>query len=708
MCFRVCLVAVLIFISRTYGSSPQQQAPGLINGHWEGLMTREGKTWLVSFDLESQASRTVVLVDLIDYGIYALPFSIVADSSKVRLERKQPTGPSVLFEGIVEGETFTGNFSGLGVTAPFVLKRTKAPPSMLKEEEVTFRNGAVTLAGTVLIPNGPGPHPAVVCTHGSGPEGRQRAAYHSNGYFFARLGFVTLIYDKRGVGSSTGDFQTASLEDLADDALAGIHLLQTRKDVVGRSIGMTGVSQGGWISPLAATRSPDVAFILVISPSGINPMDQSVFSVENTLKKAGFPSEVVSTASVLRNRLYAMVSTGKFDDNFIADVEKVNKEPWFKLTGLPYPVPPSISDGERRFLLFEPIPIWEKVKVPVLALWGEEDLSVPATKSKDLIEQALARAKNRDFTFKIFPHADHTLSVVRPPTDAWDFPRTAPGSRQAMAEWLLRQASPRELKEKLVARSVTTHFVAPETELVSPSESTYPFEFHSGFWINLHHFLYEQALLRKRAANSGQTASIATTPKSQLSAEQQKLWDAALDYYTKTMIKRDLLLDSDMRTINDQLAESERASDLSKPGLSGDLIKILESVAPVYRALWWPQHDKANRFWIAVVIPMVQQFSHTLINQLTAAYKAKWPADLIRVDVVEYANWAGAYTTFDRADKVHITISTDPGNQGFAALEIVFHEASHSMVLRGTALWRKPSHASAVLRTNQYRKICGT
>jgi pimeloyl-ACP methyl ester carboxylesterase len=404
-------------------------------------MTREGKSWAVNLDIDSSAKNEVVLVDLVDYGIYALPFSPSAESNKVRLERRQPTGPSVLFDGIVEGETFSGNFSGLGVTAPFVLRRTNDPPAVLKQEEVSFRNGDVTLAGTILIPTGPGPHPAIVCTHGSGPEGRQRAAYHSNGYFFARLGFVTLIYDKRGVGSSTGDFQTASLEDLADDALAGVHLLQTRKDVVGRSIGMTGVSQGGWISPLAATRSPDVAFILVISPSGINPMDQSVFSVENTLKKAGFSPEVVSTASALRNRLYAMVRTGKFDDNFIADVEKASKEPWFKLTGLPYPVPPSISDGERRFLLFEPIPIWEKVKVPVLALWGEDDMTVPATKSKDLVEQALARAKNRDFTFKIFPHADHTLSIVRASADAWDFPRTAAGSRQLMAEWLLRRSN---------------------------------------------------------------------------------------------------------------------------------------------------------------------------------------------------------------------------------------------------------------------------
>jgi hypothetical protein len=212
------------------------------------------------------------------------------------------------------------------------------------------------------------------------------------------------------------------------------------------------------------------------------------------------------------------------------------------------------------------------------------------------------------------------------------------------------------------------------------NETVPPFEFHSGFWINLHHFLYEQALLRKQPASSGQTANSSTNLKNQLSSEQRQQWDAALDYYTKMMIKRDLTHDDEMIAINDQLSESEGARDLSKSGLTGDLIKILESVAPIYRTRWWPQHDRANCFWIAVATPMIQQFSQTLIKQLTSAYKAKWPTDLIRVDVVEYANWAGAYTTFNDADKVHITVSTDSGNQGFSALELLFHESSHWMV----------------------------
>jgi hypothetical protein len=204
--------------------------------------------------------------------------------------------------------------------------------------------------------------------------------------------------------------------------------------------------------------------------------------------------------------------------------------------------------------------------------------------------------------------------------------------------------------------------------------SAYPFEFHSGFWINLHHFLYEQALLRKQVA-----AGVAAKAKAELSAEQQKAWDAAVDYYAGALAKRDLLMDDGMVTINDRLAEAEGAADLSKSGLSAELIRVLEGVAPIYRAQWWPKHDRANRFWIAVATPLVQQFGRTSVTRLAAAFKAKWPGGPVRVDVVEYASWAGAYTTLGR--RVHCTVSSfEYDNQGFSALETLFHEASHSMV----------------------------
>jgi hypothetical protein len=239
------------------------------------------------------------------------------------------------------------------------------------------------------------------------------------------------------------------------------------------------------------------------------------------------------------------------------------------------------------------------------------------------------------------------------------------------------------------------------------TESVPPFVFHSGFWINLHHFLYEQAAERIRRGSSSSAAG-ADKSIAQLPPEQLKVWSAALDYYATAIIKHDLM-DEDMTKVNDILSQQLADSNLSKSGLNDDLRKILESVAPIYRARWWPAHDRANRFWVAVATPLVKQFGATLVKQLASAYRAQWPAKPIRVDVVEYANWAGGYTTTDRERNVHTTIcSIEKDYQDFSALErCYFMKRRIRWSIPTTARWPKQLPANAKLRTREFRAACG-
>jgi hypothetical protein len=103
----------------------------------------------------------------------------------------------------------------------------------------------------------------------------------------------------------------------------------------------------------------------------------------------------------------------------------------------------------------------------------------------------------------------------------------------------------------------------------------------------------------------------------------------------------------------------------------------LEAAGHVYRAHQWPEHDRANRAWIARVAPLVREQGLGLAQRLADIYQTKWPLEKIRVDVTAFANWAGAYTTLD---PLRLTISsTDSRNQGSEALEVLFHEASHGI-----------------------------
>ena len=145
-----------------------------------------------------------------------------------------------------------------------------------------------------------------------------------------------------------------------------------------------------------------------------------------------------------------------------------------------------------------------------------------------------------------------------------------------------------------------------------------------------------------------------------------------------------------MEIINNQLSVMEacpelegKTTPLCKSGLRQDLVEALERAAPVYRAHWWAQQDRANRDWIAQVSPMIQKMGVELSSQLSDVYQRPWPSQRLRVDVVWYGGPFGAYTSLD---PIHLTISShDPRNRSVYGFEVLFHEASHALAGAVTA-----------------------
>jgi hypothetical protein len=231
---------------------------------------------------------------------------------------------------------------------------------------------------------------------------------------------------------------------------------------------------------------------------------------------------------------------------------------------------------------------------------------------------------------------------------------------------------------------VALTLLAPRAATASDQIDSYGplpvFELHSGFWINLHHTLYLQARQSRddRGVPSGTSAGTRRT------ASERAAWDAAVNYYQANYADKDLLFNNELIELKNQLGDFEGCAELSgakqktcDAGLPPKLTKVLEGAAPVYRAHEWPEHDRANRKWIASVAPLVREKGVGLSERLAEIYQTRWPREKIRVDVTAYANLAGAYTTLD---PLRVTISsTDPRNQGSAALEVLFHEASHGI-----------------------------
>jgi hypothetical protein len=219
------------------------------------------------------------------------------------------------------------------------------------------------------------------------------------------------------------------------------------------------------------------------------------------------------------------------------------------------------------------------------------------------------------------------------------------------------------------------------------------FELHSGFWVNLHLTLYQQARLRggmgdsatlSRLPSAAGTLKIAPDVNAPVSAAEQRAWDQAVSYYVANYADQDLVFSTDLTLLRNQLGDFETCDELSgvkkktcDAGLPGNISHVLESVASVYRAHWWPAHDRANRAWIARVGPLVAEQSPGIARRLADLFQTTWPKEKIRVDLAAYASPAGAYTTLL---PLRVTIcSTDPRNQGDQALEVLFQEAAHGI-----------------------------
>lgn len=243
----------------------------------------------------------------------------------------------------------------------------------------------------------------------------------------------------------------------------------------------------------------------------------------------------------------------------------------------------------------------------------------------------------------------------------------------------------------------------PLTAIAQPRPSvvaTFPplFEFHSGFWLNLHHFLYTMARARLALDSGRQNVAIVrgdTVGLGALSPTLRLGLNDALAFYERDIARLDVF-DRRMLAIKTKLGDLEDVSALPPNAIEDSVAAALTAAAPAYRALWWPRHDAANRAWAAAIMPLLAQHGPALARAVTSAFHEEWSPFLIRVDLSAFASWAGAYTSLypDR-----ITVSTlDPDYRDGSALEMLFHESLHTYSDSvATALARAAAKATVAL-----------
>jgi len=288
------------------------------------------------------------------------------------------------------------------------------PVPTYHQELVSIKNGAATLSGTLVLPSGKGKHPVTVFVPGSGALSRDASAPFREFDTFIKNGVGLLIYDKRGTGMSSGDWQKESFDELATDALAAVALLKKRKDLDSRKIGVWGFSQGGTIAPLAASRSKDIAFVIIASGGGVGPQQAEINEQVARMRAQKLSAAEIDEAIAFMNLQFDVVRHPERWEEFQAAAARNKEKKWYRYTWGGLPKDNWLWNWWRPIVNYDPIPVLSRVKVPVLVLFGAADQFTPSETVPKFIETmsaALARGGNRDVTSRIFPDADHDLNV---------------------------------------------------------------------------------------------------------------------------------------------------------------------------------------------------------------------------------------------------------------------------------------------------------
>jgi hypothetical protein len=334
-----------------------------------------------------------------------------------------------------EGPAASGSSNGLSASGPPGAQKTR-------EEAIHFASGKITLAGTLVLPSGAERHPAVVLFHGSGPQ--ERDLFMAR--WFAAQGVAALAYDKRGVGESEGSFRTVPFMDLCDDGLAAIAYLKSRKEIDPKRIGVWGLSQGGWLGPLAASRSADVAFVIAVSGPGVSPGEQMIVLYGNELRARGLAERDIQEAGTLRREIYNYLYTGNGYEQAKADLDRARVKPWWSAVKAqrdrlyePLQKPSELNERDNpnivrfaRDMHYDPVPALEALRVPALFLFGDQDELIPVEKSVDVIRQISTQSGHRDFTIQVLHNVDHGMHLVSNGAEG----TIAPEYLTAMRTWL--------------------------------------------------------------------------------------------------------------------------------------------------------------------------------------------------------------------------------------------------------------------------------
>ncbi len=407
-------------------------------GSWIGKIKTTGVELRIAFHITEKEGITITKMDSPDQNSFGnSAYNTVINDSSIVIDLPLIGAKYI---GIINNDVINGEFNQAGLELPLVLnrfdgvisapKRPQQPTAPFDYEikEVTIKTAdeKVKLSGTLTIPKGKGPFPAVVLVSGSGPQDRNEELMGHQPFLvladhLTKNGIVVLRYDDRGVGKSTGDFNVATSFDFADDAEAAFKLLLKQKKINPLQIGILGHSEGGLIAPIVASRNKDVKFIISMAGPSIPGSEIILDQQELIMRISETDENEINQQQELNKKILDFITLNVSSSNLQNELSN-NIETWVK--EINYLVPKHLSaktfakqtaysfttNWMKTFITTSPDEYIKSLTIPILALFGEKDLQVSPRANLIPMQQLLQSHKQSEVY--VFPNLNHLFQTA--------------------------------------------------------------------------------------------------------------------------------------------------------------------------------------------------------------------------------------------------------------------------------------------------------
>ncbi len=431
---------------------------------YTGLIEIAGQSIEIEVRFQPADGGLTAELDIPGQGVFGIPVeNLTVEGSEISFTILSGASRGVFGGVVAENGEMSGSFVQAGYTGTFTLAPAVAVELPYVQEEVTFSHGDITLAGTLSLPEGDGPFPAVVLISGSGAQDRDENVLGFRVFFeladhLTQNGIAVLRYDDRGVRGSTGDLLLATQQDLAEDVAAAVGFLLGREDIDPAGIGLIGHSEGGYVAPLTANACEGVSYLVLLAGPGTSGEQVLHDQLELIMRSQGATEEEIAVAKEQQAQTLAAVKTGEGWEEVTAQAEAELRA---VVEALPEEQRKAIGDIEtfikdsvaeqiaginnpwfRSFVAYDPTPALLGLKAPVLALFGALDTQVPADANAEAMEAALGQT-DVDYRIEVMPEANHLFqkAIIGSPDEYASLePAFVPGLLELIVDWIAEHA----------------------------------------------------------------------------------------------------------------------------------------------------------------------------------------------------------------------------------------------------------------------------